>query len=244
MPNTNTVAMNDYAVAIAENRWIASAQLTGDDFTSTETTKASVLWKQYRQTCDILVNAYWDSLKPGKAIDDDLVGTAIAGLFKFFGTDAKATTANRNRLLTCCVTFTRNQSDAMKNARKDKKKAKDAYDKAKENEESEEKIAELKADYDAKTAIVEDMEAQPHNVWYDKKPLRDKNQKATAKCRKLIEDEIADIMTERANMSEEAKAQEQQELDDQRLGREIRKKKEAKQAKAEAQANTEETKAE
>ena len=231
---TTTIVLNDYASVIADNRWIAGAQLTGDDFTSTETTKASVLWKQYRQTCDILVNAYWDSLKPGQAIDDDLVGTAIAGLFQFFGTDAKATTANRNRLLTCCVTFTRNQSDAMKEARKDKKKAKDAYDKAKENEESEERIAELKADYDAKTAIVEDMEAQPHNVWYDKKPLRDKNKKATMKCRKLIEDEIADIMTERANMSEEAKAKEQQELDDQRLGREIRKKKEAQQAKAES----------
>ena len=234
---TTTIVMNDYASAIADNRWIASAQLTGDDFTSTETTKASELWKQYRQTCDILVNAYWDSLKPGQDIDDDLIGTAIAGLFNFFGTNAKATIANQNRLLTCCVTFTRKQSDAMKEARKDKKKAKDAYDKAKDNEESEEKIAELKAEYDAKTALVEDMETQPHNVWYDKKPLRDKNHKATAKCRKLIEDEIADIMVEYANMSEEAKAKEQQRLDDERLGREIRKKREAQQAKA--QANSE-----
>lgn len=237
MPNTETITMNDYAVAIAENRYIASAQLTADDFTSTETAKASELWKQYRSLCDILAIACWDSLKPGKAVDNNLVGSALTGLFAFFGSDAKAIVANQNRVLTSCVTITRKQSDAMKKARKAKSDAKKKYEAAVEAKKPEEEITALKQDYDAKEAIVEEMAGQPHNVWYDKKPMLDKSMKhATPKCRKLIEDTIADIMTERAMMSEEAKAKEKQELDDQRKGREIRQKQEAKQAKAEAQA--------
>lgn len=226
---TTTIVLNDYAEAIANNRFIAQAQLTADDFTSTETTKASDLWKQYRALCDILAVACKDSLIPGKCVDDDLVGTALAGLFNFFGTDAKATTANKNRILLACVTITRKQSDAMKKARKEKAEAKKKYDSAVEAQKPESEITALKQDFDAKEAIVKDMESQPHNVWYDKKPQLDKSYThATPKCRKLIEDTIADIMTERAMMSEEDKAKEKQELDDQRLGREIRKKKEAK----------------
>ena len=232
MENTNTIIMNDYATAIAENRFIASAQLSADDFTSTETTKASVLWKNYRAMCDVLAIACKDSLTPGKNMDDDLVGTALAGLFNFFGTDAKATTANKNRILLACVTITRKQSDAMKKARKEKTAAKKKYDEAVEAKKPEADILALKQDWDAKVAIVEEMEGQPHNVWYDKKPQLDKaHAHATPKCRKLIEDTIADIMTERAMMSEEDKAKEQQELDDQRAGRELRKKQEAKEAK-------------
>lgn len=235
MSNTNTVAMNDYATIIAENRYIALAQLTADDFTSTETTKASELWKQYRQLCDNLAVACWNSLNPGKDTDENLAGMSLAGLFRFFGTDAKAIPMYQNRILLACVTITRKQSDAMKKARKEKSAAKKKYEEAVESKASEEKIAELKKDYDAKEAIVDEMAGQPHNVWYDKKPMLDKSMKhATPKCRKLIEDTIADIMTERAMMTDEDKAKEKQALEDQRKGREIRQKQEAKQAQAEA----------
>lgn len=225
MPNT----MNDYATAIAENRFIASAQLTADDFTSTETTKASDLWKQYRQLCDNLAVACWNSLRPNKDTNDNLAGMSLAGLFRFFGTDAKAIPMYQNRILLACVAITRKQSDAMKKARKAKSEAKKKYEAAVEAKKPEEEITALKQDFDAKEATVEEMASQPHNVWYDKKPMLDKSMKhATPKCRKLIEDTIADIMTERAMMSEEDKAREAQALEDQRKGREIRQKQEAK----------------
>ena len=80
----NTKIMNAYGMAIVDNRWMGKEQLTSDDLGGNSTT-----WAQYRQLCDNVVVAAWDSLH--KKLDDNVLGLSVAGLFAFFGTDAKAT---------------------------------------------------------------------------------------------------------------------------------------------------------
>ena len=220
--NTNITA-NDYANIITDNRFIAKAQLTADDMGPT-------VWKQYRQLCDNIAIASWDSLCNRTNPDDNTVGLSLTGLFQFFGSDAKATIDMQNRFLLACVKVKKMQSEAMKQARKNLRSAKTLLEEAQDAVPVDENVVKL---YQQKVQECEEtitrMESESHNVWYDKTPMLDKTfTHATPQCRKLIEDTMADIITERALMTVEAKRQEKQRLDDERKGRNIRKKKEAK----------------
>lgn len=229
MSNTTTTTANVFADTIAENRFIASVQLTADDMGPTA-------WKQYRQLCDNIAIASWNSLCKGKKTDVDVVATSLSGLFAFFGSDAKALPEVQRQFLVACVNIKKCQSEEMKKARKALREAKVALSEAEEAGKEQSVLDALQADVDAKAEAVTALEAEPHNVWYDKTPMLDKTCKhATAKCRKLIEDTMADIIATRAMMTAEDKQAEAKRLADERKGRELRKKQEAQQAKAQAQ---------
>lgn len=225
MPNTNT---NEYANTIIDNRYMAIAQLTADDMGPTS-------WKQYRQLCDNIAIAAWRSITTND--NDNIVGMSLAGLFTFFGSDAKATVPMQKRVLLACVAIKKCQSDTMKRARKALRDAKIALEEYEEDAENlttskdtlEQAVADAKAE-------VERLEGEPHNVWYEKTPMLDKTKKhATAKCRKLIEDTIADIITERSLMTVEELQEEALAL---KAARKAKKQTQKTQAKAEAQAES------
>lgn len=226
--------MNEFANIIADNRYIATAQLTADDMGPTT-------WTQYRQLCDNIAIAAWKSLH--KNADDNIVGMSLAGLIAFFGADFKATTPIQKRITLACVTIRKKQSEAMKKAREDYRDAKKLQEKY-----SDEKVAlsyaetlgedwdvtkvqELmkKSVEDAENAVTE-LKTISGNEWFEKTPMLDASKKhATAKCRKLIEDTIADIMAERELMTIEELQQEALALKAERKAR--------KQAKALAEKN-------
>lgn len=188
------MSINEYGNTIIDNRWMANSQLTADDMGPT-------MWKQYRQLCDNIAIASWKSLS--LADDGNIVGMSLAGLLTFFGSDAKATTDKQKRIMLACVSMKKEQSQAMKDARKVLRNAKIALEEYDANAEGAAIImADLQAKVDAAQAEVERLESEPKNVWYHKVPMLDSTRKhATAKCRKFIEDTIADILSERALMT-------------------------------------------
>ena len=193
--NNNIISANEFANLISDNRYMANAQLTADDMGPTS-------WKQYRQLCDNIAIASWKSLSASD--DDNIVGMSLAGLFTFFGSDAKATSAMQKRIVLACVQYKKMQSVAMKKARKALKDAKIALEEAQtSNDELVKATVDLKQEaVDNAKAEVERLEGEPMNVWYNKVPMLDSTKKhATAKCRKLIEDTISDIITERSLMT-------------------------------------------
>lgn len=216
--NENTI--NVYAETITENRAFADAQLSADDMSANT-------WKQYRQLCDNIAIAAWNTLGKGSTTD---IGLSLSGLFTFFGTDAKAVPEYQKRLLLACVNYKKMQSDAMKKANKALRQAKAKYDEENErNDKDTDTLTLLKADVDNAQATVDTLKAEPYNVWYDITPMLDKSRKhATGKCRKLIEDTIADIIRERSLMTVEELQKEAQRLADERKGRKARKAQEAK----------------
>ena len=217
------MSINEYGNTIIDNRWMANSQLTADDMGPTA-------WKQYRQLCDNIAIASWKSLS--LADDGNIVGMSLAGLLTFFGSDAKATTDKQKRIMLACVSVKKMQSVDMKKARKALREAKVALDEYDADAEGAAVIlADLQAKVDTAQAEVERLESEPMNVWYNKIPMLDSTRKhATAKCRKYIEDTIADILSERELMTIEELQEEAIQL---KAARKARKQMKEKQEKAE-----------
>lgn len=196
---TNT---NIFADKINENRYIAAVQLTADDM-------GKETWEQYRQIVDSLAIAAWRDLCGKKT--KETIGLCTTGLLAFFGVDAKATSTIQRRLQLCCVTVKREQSVKMKNAKKDLTNAKKSLaameekrDEDPENEELNTAVQVAQALVDECEEKVEELTLEPGNVWYNHTPMLDSSKlHASTKCRKLIEDTIADLINERSLMSYE-----------------------------------------
>jgi hypothetical protein len=188
--------MNTYFETISDNRYIASEQLTADDMSAS-------MWKNYRNVCDTIAIAAWDTMN-GKNTDDNALGNALTALFRFFDVrdTIKATDAYQRRIMVSCITIKTMRSDAMKAARKARTDAKKAWEEDEENET-------LKAAFNAADAEVERLKGIKGNEWKDPKPMLTANGKhATTECRKRIEDAIVDFVTERKFMTAEEIAKE------------------------------------
>ena len=221
----NKTMSNEYATIINDNRYIANAQLTADDLGPT-------MWKEYRQVCDVIAISAWKSLSD-KSADTDILGAALAGLFDFFGSDAKATVPMQKRFILACVQVRKEQSVAMKKARKALREARNVLEEEEAREDKNETMIQiLQAKVDEAQEEVTRLEGEPMNVWFNKTPMLDTTRKhASAKCRKLIEDTMADVMAERALMTIEEMQEEALQLKAARKAR--------KQMKAQAEANNE-----
>ena len=219
----NKTMSNEYATIINDNRYIANAQLTADDLGPT-------MWKEYRQVCDVIAISAWKSLSD-KSADTDILGAALAGLFDFFGSDAKATVPMQKRFILACVQVRKEQSVAMKKARKALREARNVLEEEEAREDKDETMIQiLQAKVDEAQEEVTRLEGEPMNVWFNKTPMLDTTRKhASAKCRKLIEDTMADVMAERALMTIEEMQEEALQLKAARKAR--------KQMKAQAEAN-------
>lgn len=231
--------MNEYANIITDNRYIATAQLTADDM-------SPATWAQYRQLCDNIAIAAWKSLH--KSADDNIVGMSLAGLIAFFGAEFKATTHIQKRITIACVNIRKKQSEAMKKARADYRDAKKLQEKYSDEEAAKEYAATLgeevtvekvqetmKAQVEKAEALIAELKTISGNEWFEKTPMLDTSKKhATAKCRKLIEDTIADIMAERELMTIEELQEEALQLKAARKARQQMKK---ANEKAECAAN-------
>lgn len=219
----NKTMSNEYATIINDNRYIANAQLTADDLGPT-------MWKEYRQVCDVIAISAWKSLSD-KSADTDILGAALAGLFDFFGSDAKATVPMQKRFILACVQVRKEQSVAMKKARKALREARNVLEEEEAREDKNETMIQiLQAKVDEAQEEVTRLEGEPMNVWFNKTPMLDTTRKhASAKCRKLIEDTMADVMAERALMTIEEMQEEALQLKAARKAR--------KQMKAQAEAN-------
>ena len=219
----NKTMSNEYATIINDNRYIANAQLTADDLGPT-------MWKDYRQVCDVIAISAWKSLSD-KSADTDILGAALAGLFDFFGSDAKATVPMQKRFILACVQVRKEQSVAMKKARKALREARNVLEEEEAREDKDETMIQvLQAKVDEAQEEVTRLEGEPMNVWFNKTPMLDTTRKhASAKCRKLIEDTMADVMAERALMTIEEMQEEALQLKAARKAR--------KQMKAQAEAN-------
>lgn len=219
----NKTMSNEYATIINDNRYIANAQLTADDLGPT-------MWKEYRQVCDVIAISAWKSLSD-KGADTDILGAALAGLFDFFGSDAKATVPMQKRFILACVQVRKEQSVAMKKARKALREARNVLEEEEAREDKNETMIQiLQAKVDEAQEEVTRLEGEPMNVWFNKTPMLDTTRKhASAKCRKLIEDTMADVMAERALMTIEEMQEEALQLKAARKAR--------KQMKAQAEAN-------
>ena len=219
----NKTMSNEYATIINDNRYIANAQLTADDLGPT-------MWKEYRQVCDVIAISAWKSLSD-KSADTDILGAALAGLFDFFGSDAKATVPMQKRFILACVQVRKEQSVDMKKARKALREARNVLEEEEAREDKNETMIQiLQAKVDEAQEEVTRLEGEPMNVWFNKTPMLDTTRKhASAKCRKLIEDTMADVMAERALMTIEEMQEEALQLKAARKAR--------KQMKAQAEAN-------
>lgn len=217
---------NSITAKIVDYRFIGKVQLTADDMGGVGCSN----WDQYLNVCNVLSVAAWNHTI-GKAIDDQFVNTAIAGLLDFFGIEVVDSASYTARILSVLVNRKPNRSDALKDAMKNKKDAKDARDEGIANELPEEELAVLRTAYDDACAVVEALYREPHNYWFDPAPGFDKKTlKAKPTIRKALEDTCADIFTERQFMSAEELKAEAQALADKRKGRRMRKKAEAKEA--------------
>lgn len=223
---------NTYFETITENRRTVY-QLTADDV-------GPKTWAQYRQLCDNIAKAAWDTMN-GKAKDDNIVGISLAGLFAFFELDIKALPAYQRRILVACIDKKRMRSDAMKDAYKARNAAKKALDEALESDDENVDTTALQTAYEATKEEITRLKAIPGNEWFDPIPMLDKDKKhASQQCRKYIEDAICDFVTEREFMTSEQLAEEALALKMQRKARE-QLKKEAEKAQAQADAQAEET---
>ena len=224
-----TNAMTD---KIMEYRFIGKTQLNADDMGGV----GCANWDNYLTACNLLATSAWDHIM-GKSIDDNIVNTCIAGLFDFFGIEVTDSRKYFTRILSIMITRKANRSDELKEAIKDKKKAKNAWSEAIIEEKPEEEVEIFKAEYEKKCEEVDHLYTIPNNYWFDPAPMFDKKtKKATAKARKSLEDTMADIYTERQFMSADELQKEAQALADQRRGRKERAKDEKKAAKKAANA--------
>ena len=222
---------NSYFDTITDNRRTVY-QLTADDV-------GPKTWAQYRQLCDNIAKAAWDTMN-GKATDDNVIGVSLAGLFAFYGLDnIKALPAYQRRIIVACVDKKRMRSEVMKAAYKAKNEAKKALDAALESDDDDVDTTALQTAYDAAVDEIARLKGIPGNEWFDPIPMLDKDKKhATQQCRKYIEDAICDFVTEREFMTSEQLAEEALALKMQRKAREqLKKEAEKAQAEAEAQAN-------
>lgn len=218
---------NNFGAKIIENRFIGKTQLNADDLGGI----GCSAWDQYRQLCDNIVIAANDRLT-GRGVDANTLGASIAGLFALFGVQAPADAMYQNRIMVAVINRKPNRSPALRDKIKEKTAAKKAWDSAVANESAEAEIATLKAAYENLSDEVTALYAEPNNFWYDLTPMLDSKKKhATASARKAIEDIIADIIAERELMTAEELQAEAQRLDDERKGREMRKKAANKAAK-------------
>lgn len=223
---------NSITAKIVDYRFIGKTQLNADDMGGVGCSN----WEQYLQVCSVLSVAAWNHTI-GRSVDDQLVNTAIAGLFDFFGIEVTDSSRYTARILSVLVNRKANRSDALKDAIKARKAAKDAYDAAVAEDKSEDEVKALKTAHENACEVVDTLYREPKNYWFDPAPGFDKKTlKATPTTRKALEDTCADIFTERQFMSADELKAEAQALADQRKGRKMRKKAEAKAAaKAEAE---------
>lgn len=218
---------NAITAKIVDYRYIGKAQLNADDMGGV----GCSTWDEYLKVCDVLTTAAWDHTM-GKTSDDTLISTSIAGLLDFFGISYVDSKKYMARILAVLVGRKAQRSDKLKDAIKDKTKAKQAWEQAILDEKSESEQQALKEVYEQAKTEVDDLYAEPKNYWFDPAPMFNKKTKrATEKARKAIEDTCADIFTERQFMSADEIQKEQQALDDQRKGRKIRQKEESKAQK-------------
>lgn len=224
---------NSITAKIVDYRFIGKVQLTADDMGGVGCSN----WDQYLNVCSVLSVAAWNHTI-GKATDDQIVNTAIAGLLDFFGIEVVDSARYTARILSVLVNRKAQRSQALKDAMKAKKTAKEAWENAVADELTEEEIEGKKTAYEDACAKVEALYREPKNYWFDPTPGFDtRNLKAKPAIRKALEDTCADIYTERQFMSADELKAEAQALADQRKGRKMRKKAEAKEAaKAEAEA--------
>lgn len=211
---------------IVDNRFIGKVQLNADDMGGV----GCSTWAQYTKLCDNIVLSAWNRLH-GKGIDQNVMGISVMGLFELFGVDAKATPEYQNRLMVSVINRKAQRSDALKEASKAKREAKEAYDLALAQERKDDLPA-LKAAFDARTNALEALYLEPNNYWFELEPMLKKGtMHASPNARKAIEDTIADIIAERDLLTVEELEAEAQRLADERKGRAIRKREEAKAAK-------------
>lgn len=224
---------NAITAKIVEYRYIGKVQLNADDMGGVGCEN----WDQYLNVCSMLSVAAWNHTM-GRAVDDQLINTAIAGLLNFFGIEVVDSARYTARILSVLVNRKAQRSQALKDANKAKKTAKEEWEEAIANELSEEEVAAKKTAYEDASAVVDALFLEPNNYWFDPAPGFDtRTHKAKPAIRKALEDTCADIFTERQFMSADELKAERIALDDQRKGRKARKKAEAKaQAKAEANA--------
>lgn len=222
MPNVMTAKIVEY-------RYIGKVQLNADDMGGVGCEN----WDQYLNVCSVLSVAAWNHTM-GRAVDGQIVNTAIAGLLDFFGIEVVDSSAYTARILSVLVNRKAQRSQALKDANKAKKTAKEAWEEAIANELPEEEVAVLKTAYEDASAVVDALFLEPNNYWFDPAPGFDtRTFKAKPAIRKALEDTCADIFTERQFMSADELKAERIALDDQRKGRKMRKKAEAKAAKTE-----------
>ena len=242
---------NSITAKIVDYRFIGKVQLNADDMGGVGCQN----WEQYLSACNLLAVAAWNHTV-GKATDDQLINTAIAGLFDFFGIEVVDSSRYTARILSVLVNRKANRSDALRDAIKARKAAKDAVDNYVPAETDNVNgvvalagmlsgmtandamdmatthtptLKELKAAYEEACEVVEQLYREPKNYWFDPAPAFDKKTlKATPAARKALEDTCADIFTERQFMSADEIKAEAQALADQRKGRKMRKKAEAK----------------
>ena len=222
---------NSITAKIVEYRYIGKVQLNADDMGGVGCDN----WEQYLSVCSMLSVAAWNHTV-GRAVDDQLINTAIAGLLDFFGIEVVDSSRYTARILSVLVNRKAQRSQALKDANKAKKTAKEEWENAIANELAEEEVEAKKSAYEDASAVVDALYREPNNYWFDPAPGFDtRTHKAKPAIRKALEDTCADIFTERQFMSADELKAERIALDDQRKGRKMRKKAEAKAtAKAEA----------
>jgi hypothetical protein len=215
---------NAITAKIVDYRFIGKMQLNADDMGGVGCDN----WNQYLNVCNTLSVAAWNHTI-GREVNADIVNAAIAGLLDFFGisvVDSKKYTA---RILSVLVNRKAQRSQALKDACKEKREAKKAWEDAVTAEMDEAIIAERKEAYEAISETVDALYLEPNNYWFDPAPGFDaKTKKAKPATRKALEDTCADIFTERQFMSADELQAEKVALADERKGRKMRKKAEAK----------------
>ncbi len=115
---------NSITAKIVDYRFIGKVQLTADDMGGV----GCANWDQYLNVCSVLSVAAWNHTI-GKATDDQIINTAIAGLLDFFGIEVVDSARYTARILSVLVNRKAQRSQALKDALKVKKLAKEALDK-------------------------------------------------------------------------------------------------------------------
>ena len=186
------------------------------------------LWDEYNKVASLLAVSAWDHVM-GLSINEDAVDTAISGLMTFFGVNVTDLKKYRARILCALIQYKGIRHDDLKKAIKVKNDAKKAWESAISEDKSEEEIADLKDIYEDEKQKVADLYDMPGMYKIDPTPMFNKKTKViTADGRKRLEDTFADIYKERKFLTADELQAEKIALDDERKGREVRKKKEQK----------------
>ena len=214
-----TTNINTMKNTIIENRYIGKVQLTADDMGGTGCDN----WNQYRQLCDHLAKEAYNHAV-GRSIDKNALGICIKAMFEFFGVETVDSSAYHARILATMVERKPQSSQELKDARKAKTAAKQAWEKALVEKKSDEETEVLKKAYELACDSLEALYLEPKNYWYEIVPMLDRTRRhATDKARKALEDTCADIISERQLMSVEELEAEAIRLADERRGRKARK---------------------